>query len=444
MASAASKGKEPAKPVARIDVEYPLEEELPPVDANREDVVSHLDEKLHGLSAMDRTAVRVLGLIRVGAARGSGDKVSLNNKNHKSAYVLYRRGLVASAPCRKCVKHCRPYEDCVVSPSFEGVALYAGACANCLCSGKGSECSLREAFEAAGGRNIDPGSVGHIIAHGGLALASFKEFRRLVASEDESDGAVEFIESDEEAIAPAARRVPMDEAVVVPDDEIATSPPKVASRGDSVALTERESAGSVAGSEAGTNDAGLVATLELFGATQTKLQCSVDAISGSIVEIQRGIKSLHQELERVQATFRDGFKVVEELKGSIAALKNSATIPPPSSAPVVSDDPFVDDPAAPPAKRARSSRRSVGDIAASARLLLTQFQFSVTRSEKPVTESTPGRGLLPAVSQANAGSSSITPTRRPSLLCHTFDRMEDDEEVEVSESRRATPHKKSK
>ena len=44
MASAMSKGKEPARPLARIDVDYPPEESLLPVESNREDVVSTLEQ----------------------------------------------------------------------------------------------------------------------------------------------------------------------------------------------------------------------------------------------------------------------------------------------------------------------------------------------------------------------------------------------------------------
>ena len=225
----------------------------------------------------------------------------------------------------------------------------------------------------------------HIIAQGGLALASFEEFRRLVASEDE---AVEFEESDNEASAPAAVRVLRDEAIVVPDAEIAASPSQVVLEGDSIPPpTGRESVISVVdsetgASEAGASEAGLVATMELFGAAQTKLQCSVDKISSDVAEVQRGIQSLRQELEQVHAIFREGFKALEDLKGSLAALKGSFTAPPTSAAPVVSDDPFVDD-SAPPAKRSRSSRGSVGSVASAARLLLTQFQVIVLRQKYP-------------------------------------------------------------
>lgn len=119
-----------------------------------------METELNRLSAMDKTTIRVLSPIRAGAA--SGSTITLGNKNHKSAYLLYRRGFVASAPCRKCIKSCRPYNECIVSPSVGGVALYTGACCNCLAAGKGSECSLREAFEGAGGLNIDPGSIGYV------------------------------------------------------------------------------------------------------------------------------------------------------------------------------------------------------------------------------------------------------------------------------------------
>lgn len=57
-------------------------------------------------------------LCAMGASSSSGTTIKLTNKNNKSAYVLYRCGFVASAPCRKCLKGCRPYDECVVSASF--------------------------------------------------------------------------------------------------------------------------------------------------------------------------------------------------------------------------------------------------------------------------------------------------------------------------------------
>ena len=63
---------------------------------------------------------------------------------------------------------------------------------------------------------------------------------------------------------------------------------------------------------------------------------------------------------------------MEDLKGSLAALKSSFTAFSMSAAPVISNDFFIDN-SAPSAKRSCSSRGSVDSVTSAARLLLTQF-----------------------------------------------------------------------
>ncbi|KAB8218254.1 hypothetical protein BDV33DRAFT_175903 [Aspergillus novoparasiticus] len=47
------------------------------------------------------------------------------------------------------MKGSRFNSECVVSPSYQGVTVYGGACSNCLAAGKGSECSLIENFQTS-------------------------------------------------------------------------------------------------------------------------------------------------------------------------------------------------------------------------------------------------------------------------------------------------------
>ncbi|KAB8239506.1 DUF3716 domain-containing protein [Aspergillus alliaceus] len=149
--------------VACVDVKYPDVESLAEIGADREWLVRSVEEKLQGISSVDRTAVRLLDIARSGGI-SSGGKIQLTNKNHKAAYILHCRGLEAQVPCDKCEMSGGRYTTCVVSPSFRGAALHSGACSNCLARGRGAECSIRRAFEKTGGGALDPGSIGYPLA----------------------------------------------------------------------------------------------------------------------------------------------------------------------------------------------------------------------------------------------------------------------------------------
>lgn len=78
---------------------------------------------------------------------------SPGSRQNDNGFVVQKRGLVASPKfaCQLCAGGSGLFQRCVVCPPYEGEALQAMACGNCLWLGKGNRYSLRLAFEKDGG-----------------------------------------------------------------------------------------------------------------------------------------------------------------------------------------------------------------------------------------------------------------------------------------------------
>ncbi|EAW13562.1 DUF3716 domain-containing protein [Aspergillus clavatus NRRL 1] len=104
------------------------------------------------------------------STRYTVDARALDKACKLTAATLFQCGeeLQGDACCRQCKRNGGAWTKCVVCPVYEGSAIAFHACANCIFSGRASECSLRVAFQEQGGRDWDDSRTNEIVQKGGL------------------------------------------------------------------------------------------------------------------------------------------------------------------------------------------------------------------------------------------------------------------------------------